>query len=348
MQIAGSPEPLAGLHVYSSLTGDQRAAAWKFLDSLPGVSYQQFPDWCQIEGGKCLFFLATSNEKVEGFAVVTVKRSLLASLVHGPLAIDTTLRLHMLQYIVQHLQKKRVPLFRWMPPRGGWAASDGGLCGSVAELHDPALLHWATHHVSLSRSPEEMLQSFSEHHRRAIRKGRACGLQIDEVKSEDGAAAFAKGYAAMYRHRGQKINEEKTVEEFCRLYRFMGQTGQGFFLAAKQEGALLGGVCVLYGGKQALYHRGFLDHAFSHIPVNHLVFYKAMLQSRAAGMHVFDMGGYAIDPPDLQMQNINRFKAGFKGELVHFPATRFFALTLFGRILHRLKTGLQAVSSSKK
>jgi lipid II:glycine glycyltransferase (peptidoglycan interpeptide bridge formation enzyme) len=198
-----------------------------------------------------------------------------------------------------------------------------------------ARIHWSSKRVSLGEEPEVILKSFSENHRRSVKKAVTQGIEFRRIGPGE-VGAFADGYVRMYRHRQLNVDPEQTLRSFEQLHRFLGETGKGFFMGAFREGMLLGGLIVIYQGETAFYYKGYIDHEQRQSPINHAAFYQAMLQARSDGLRWFDLGGYAVDTTDEQLININKFKDGFKGVLVSFPPTKMIGLRKLTGTLERL------------
>jgi hypothetical protein len=328
------------VYVFTSLTANQKKRVWNFLETLQYVSFQQFPDHGWLETGCSIFFIAECGGIITGFASIDVKRSILASLVHGPLAASSATGLLMLDFILRYLKKRKFLLFRWMPPPGIAAIeSEAGQLLSKYGKFLPAEkeIHWTTTHISLAQDEQSLLKSFSENHRRSIKKAKNISYEVTEVTDQKKIKEFAEGYIKMYRHRGNAVNSDLAKIQFQHLFDFFKITNRGFFITAMHEGKMLGGICVIYTGNSAFYHKGFIDHTYNKMPINHLVFFEAMLKAKRDGMSQFDMGGYAPDTLNEQIANINRFKNGFKGQLITFPQTRLLSLNLLGTFLYKVR-----------
>jgi lipid II:glycine glycyltransferase (peptidoglycan interpeptide bridge formation enzyme) len=107
-------------------------------------------------------------------------------------------------------------------------------------------------------------------------------------------------------------------------------------MGAFKEDELLGGLIIIFQGDTAFYYKGYIDHDKRSMPINHLAFYTAMIYSRDKNMKWFDLGGYATGTMDKQLLNINKFKDGFKGELVEFSKTQMIGLNILSKPAYAL------------
>jgi hypothetical protein len=328
------------INAFHHLSDETEREVLHFLEEFDIISFQQFPQLTELQQGQTIFFISKRPNRITGFALVIIKKFLLATLTHGPVGNDCQ---EMMIAILKYLKKKRVSLFRWMPPQmenKQLVEIEKALSRYGNIIRDANNINWATIQLSLAVQNDALLKSFSKNHKRSIRKAIQAELLVDEIKDEETIKKFSEGYVKMYQHRKIKIDTAFVFRQFTRLFRFFSATRQGFFLTAKKGERLLGGVCVIYAGKNAVYYKGYIDHDYKKLPIHHLVFYKAMLKAKSEGKSIFDLGGYALEPIDRQLRNINRFKDGFKGSLIKFPLTKLVSLTFLGQYLYKIKKKL--------
>jgi hypothetical protein len=67
---------------------------------------------------------------------------------------------------------------------------------------------------------------------------------------------------------------------------------------------------------------------------NRFLHYAEMMQFKSQGIAFYDFGGYAVNTEDKKLNNINRFKDGFGGEIIEESTYRSVPLCL-ARIMHR-------------
>lgn len=315
-------------------------AVWKFLDSFSYIPYQQFPSYPSIEGLKASSFIAREGEKVIGWVQVIEKKNMLAAIEFGPLAKDIAVAASLLQHVLQQYRRSLFTLFRWMPYWFGREVYDELIKQISASFNfqdDPgSLVHWSSKRITLMETEEGILKKFSENHRRNIKKGLTFSIECREITEQAMVAKFTEGYVNMYRHRKLSIDTGATANSFNRLHQYLTTSGKGFFMGAFREGVLLGGLIIIFQGDTAFYHKGYIDHEQRQIPINHVAFYQSILHSKNSGLAWFDFGGYDSETKDEQLVNINKFKDGFKGELVQFPPSRIIGLNMLSGIMNKV------------
>lgn len=323
--------------IKTSLNTEERKEVWDFLKEFRYVPYHQFPEYPSIEGLKATAFIARKDKQVIGWVQVIEKGSMLAAIEFGPLAINESSVSALLIHVVQHYRKKFFFILRWMPY---WytPSSFEQICAQagakVSFINAANLRRWSSRRISLSDSGEIILKKFSENHRRNIKKAMGLQLKCEIIKDNTTIKMFADGYVNMYQHRNLKINNSDVMHLFTKLHEYFQETGKGFFIGAFKEDVLLGGIVMIYQGDTALYYKGYINHEQRQMPINHVVFYNAILFCKEDKMQWFDLGGYAADTKNDQLININKFKDGFRGEPVNFPESKIIGLNLLSKMAY--------------
>jgi hypothetical protein len=321
------------------LTGKEKEEAWEFLQKYNYIPYQLFPEYGFIEGLRSSFFIAREGNKIVGWLHVIEKKNILASIEFGPLGDSVEIIIALLQKAFNYYRRKFFLVVRWMPY--WYAEEDSEMIRRQIEIKWPVLtnanlIHWASKRISLNEPEEAIFKKFSENHRRNIKKGNSFSIECRVIAEKKIIENFIDGYVKMYQHRNLQVDHSAVQASFNKLHEFLISSGRGFFMGAFKDDVLLGGLIIIYQGKTAFYYKGYIDHEQRQMPINHVAFYHAILQSKQNNMQWFDFGGYAVDTTDEQLVNINKFKDGFKGELVQFSPSRMYGLNLLSRAAYSL------------
>lgn len=314
-----------------------KSEIWSFLKRFDYIPFQQFPEYPEIEGLSGRGFIAKSDKGIEGWLLVIEKKNILASIEFGPVGNDNEITASLLQEAFKYYRKKFFFVVRWMP---GW--DDEANLEIIRQqiqkrylpLSNSNLIHWASKRISLKDSEETILKKFSENHRRNIKKGSGFSIECRVINDQKLIDDFSEGYIKMYKHRNLPVNPSVIKRSFTELYKFLSQFDKGFFMGAFKDEVLVGGLIIIYQGKTAFYYKGFIDHEQRQMPINHVAFFRAILHSKQHNMEWFDFGGYATDTADEQLANINKFKDGFKGELIQFPQSSAYGLNFLSKAMY--------------
>jgi len=312
-----------------------------FIAGFPLVSIYQQPDWVSIyqEERPYHFALLRNNDKqLTAFAAYRVYMGS-ASLMLGPLAHDADSFTACIRLLAKAEKKGGLSVLTLqLPEHISLSQPEHLQLGFEARGLAPGDT-WATHRINLQQALETWPASFSENHRRSLKKAIKAGCV---VKRMDDAAAFislAKLYDKMYQARHLDREFANTEKLFEGIFQHMQKHG-GFGLGVYLEEQMIGGILLAHEGQQLIYQYGASDPELRQIPILHAAFYEAIVQSKAAGYLFLDLGGYNPHAAEGdQVYEINRFKAGFGGSLYSFPQK-------FELVLHPIKDML--ISSLKK
>lgn len=323
--------------VSSHLSEQDTSEIWQFLQQFSYIPYQQFPEYPQIEEISTRYFVAKNNNGVAGWVQVVEKKRILAVIEFGPIANSSEITKELLLFVTQYYKKHHYLFLRWVPycyENEVYKELCVELQSRYRLMDSSKLIHWSSKRISLAPDAETILKNFSENHRRNIKK--AAGLKIECRKISNAAEieTFVNGYAAMYQHRKLHVDPPAVRNSFKKLYHYLKETDRGFFIGAFKENILLGGLIIIFQGTNAFYYKGYIDHEQRTLPINHIAFYEAIVKAKDKNMQWFDFGGYASNTSDEQLQNINRFKDGFKGALIDFPKTQMIGLNYLSRLVH--------------
>jgi hypothetical protein len=321
------------------LTEENKKTVWDFLERFEYIPYQQFPEYSSIEGMPCRYFIAKEQHSIIGWLQVIEKKNMLAVIEFGPLGNNVKTIEALFFFALQYYKRRFFSLIRWMPywyQQIEYEIIYEALRKHFRLLNSSKLISWSSKRISLHEEAETIFKKFSENHRRNIKK--AAGLQIEcrKINGQTETNAFINGYIKMYQYRKLNIDTVSVQKSFSRLFLYLTTHKKGFFMGAFKEGVLLGGLIIIFQGKTAFYYKGYIDHEQRKMPINHLAFYQAILQSKEEYMQWFDFGGYASNTIDEQLININKFKDGFKGTLIVFPKTEMIGLNYFSGCMNAL------------
>jgi lipid II:glycine glycyltransferase (peptidoglycan interpeptide bridge formation enzyme) len=311
----------------------------------------QNPELSNVIGKNALHVLIYDNEgsSMIGYALIEVKKKILANISFGPLCADENLFTMLATCCIKALQDYGIKVIRYQPPfihSSIWQAALEHLHKEFISFSLPSELNWSSLILDISIAKEELIKSFSENHRRSLKKAISEGLIIEEVKGIKEMNDFVKGLCRMYSARELPFNFAVENEKLNRLYKYTRNVENGFILKIKKEEKLLGGIVLIKHNKTISYLLGFSDPDFKKIPVNHLLFLKSFEIAKSSGCTVFDFGGYARpENADEQLLKINKFKDGFNGKRIDHADTVLiaknplykFIYTIYIKIVKRKK-----------
>ena len=156
--------------------------------------------------------------------------------------------------------------------------------------------------VSLSRSSDEIIASYSQNHRRSISKGGKY-INIHRFCKDDPRAAqcYDDLHAKIGRDRAldtSNIIEMMKAERYC-LY------------GAYRDESAVGMVGISRHGNTAYYSAGIMSGP-DNIPIGHAMIHRAIEDAKSDGFERFDFGLLDIsEGSDAKMKSIARFKLGF-------------------------------------
>ncbi len=304
-------------------------------------SIEQYPGFAEIAypNEKTIHSIMLSNNEIVGYAQIKIKKNLLAIIYFGPIVKSENDFVVFIKEIKIYCKKKFIPLLKIFPPRytkeyspSFWKKLKDETDFEVSDSG----FNWSTLLLPINLSDEEILKNFSENHQRSIKKAIKTGLKSRLIKQED-IGVYNQQYCEMYASRGIKINPIDNFKKVSGMFRFFENNHTGFFMGVWQENQLIGGLCISFGTNVAFYSEGYSHPDFREFPISHLAFYESMKFARDKGVSYFDFGGYAINTKEgEQLFQINRFKDGFKGELIHYSKTMIFYTSLAAKWIYKL------------
>lgn len=309
-------------NIFSELTTKHKCDIYRLIKD-QGVSLLQNPEWVYLtQTQRKKYYIITYNDSDElvGFSIITVK-FWHGIIWFGPICRDEDLLPEFILNTAQLAKTTNIALLSIVD-----RFSDKSYCSINASVSTSfrfsvkqSVAPWATSIIDLTCSEKLLFSKFSSNHKRAVKKALDKGMLVRQIESETEILLFAQIYEKMYQRRNILPSSSDTKKMFLKLFVLLKQNQLGSFWGIFYENLLLGGVIVGYHGKTAFYHFGASDKLSNNFPVMHMLFYEVMLWLKRNNFSQFDLGGYDIINKDKQLANINRFKDGFGGEIIHYP-----------------------------
>lgn len=160
-------------------------------------------------------------------------------------------------------------------------------------------------HVISLRSEAAMFAALDSSMRRAIRKGREAGLDVDYEASTEAIHSF---YALHCQTRRRHGLPPQPVRFFENIARHVLEPGHGFVVTARYQGAAVASAVFFHHGRQAIYKFGASDFACQHLRPNNLVMWEGMRRCASFGMETLHLGRTS-----LAQEGLRRFKLSLGG-----------------------------------
>lgn len=187
----------------------------------------------------------------------------------------------------------------------------------VPPLGTPRVAERTEYEVDLEPPPEILLRTFSENHRRNIKKADKQGL----VARVETAPAAAEEHAQLFCESMQRRTargETVPAGDAAHVRRLL-QAGCGRLFRAEQDGRPVASLCILTSAERAYYHSGGSAPEGMKLGASHRAMWHAMQQCREEGIRWFRLGGVsARDSPGLAA-----FKEGFAPRAIPLAHSTF-------------------------
>lgn len=302
----------------------------------------QNPELSTVIGKNALHILiyVDDNFSIIGYALVEVKKKILATIAFGPLCADQHLFPALANACVKALQDYGIKIVRYQPPflnPSTWRASLTLLQKSFISFSLPSELNMSTLILDISPSEEKLINSFSAKHRWSIRKAdKDDKLIIEQVVELKDISGFAEGFCKMYAARKLPFDLEVEKERIKNLYAFNVTKRNGLILRMRKGSQLLGGIILIRHNNTMIYFLGFSDPDHKSIPIHHSLFLKSFEIAKLSGCSYFDFGGYArAENADEQLLKINKFKDGFNGKRIDHSDTILIAKNFLYQFMYK-------------
>jgi hypothetical protein len=287
------------------------------------VSIDQHPDWVGLISSKTIcYYQLFKNNKLVAYAII-LERFRFAHLSFGPVAQSIDVITEALKDIHENYKRKNfgmlsIQLGVYNPNESKKIKTE--LSKSVSFIQKNNSENWSTMKLNLEEEEETILSNFSSNHKRSIKKAIKTGFYVKEIFEEEEIDKLSNIYVELYRHRKIITNLNDPKEAFAGILNLFKRQNAGFVIGVYNENnEMVGGVVVVFQGDTAFYYFGAASPKFRKHPILHLAFYEAFKISKKALMKCFDLGGYnRYAKEGSQVSGINRFKDGFKGEIVDY------------------------------
>jgi lipid II:glycine glycyltransferase (peptidoglycan interpeptide bridge formation enzyme) len=303
------------------------------IEQCPGFSDAAYPN------EKIIHALFLSNNEIKGYAQIKIKKHILASVYFGPLIKTESDYELFIKEIKKYCKRKFIPVLKILPPHNTIKYQSSFWEQLKADTNFETCdneFNWSTLISKINLTDEELLKSFADNHRQSIKKAMNIGFKTTLLNQKD-IDTFNNQYCEMYTAKGLPINITNNFQKFTRLFQFFEEHKNGFFMGVWLENKLIGGVCISFGNNVAFYLEGYSHPDYRKLPVSHLALYESMKLARDNGLNYFDFGGYANNTVEGdQLYNINKFKEGFRGELIYYPKTMIFYTSLPVKWMYKL------------
>lgn len=317
--------PTARFHVAERLSDGQEQHWREFSARLPSSHYYQDPAWAEIErchgrvGVRCpMFFWA----EVEGDLCLTalgIRRRLPVpgrvfwEFNRGPNVVDSAVLQDWLTWLLSTFGREAARI-RVQPPlpldeRGDDVET---LLDAHGFVRRRSLDTWTTLKVDISREADEIMASFRQETRRAIRMSGRQGVEVCAEDTPEGWSTLAQLQAeTAQRHRASV--PLVAADEIAAVSRHWLKDGAGgTVLVARLHGEPLAAALVVTYGEAA--YVPLIPSSRRHRKqwASHLLVWEAMRWAKGHGCRVYDSGGYSMTAlPGESLWGINQFKRGF-------------------------------------
>ncbi|PWT73114.1 MAG: hypothetical protein C5B59_14340 [Bacteroidetes bacterium] len=327
---------------FETLTESQAETLKQFYYSLPLIHVEQYPGWNNLggDGESVKYCVAAEDGKLKGYVIVREYKKIEAKIILGPLCKNADDTIGIVLEVIRYYKKKNyLSLLVLLGMSVGTDATY--IQYSLFKKHRFSWhfdkLNKGTLLLKLSdRGEEEIVRSFSEGHRRAIKKGLVNNFTCRVLQCPCEIDQFANGYFEMLDRRTLSSSLERCKRKMSSIYDWLQKEKKGFFLGLFENEKMLGGLLVLFRGEMAECYCGFSLRDDRKLRINHVTVYEAMKLVKQLGIPYFDLGGYFIlVDEDDQVYHINQFKKGFHGEYFFYPPIMYFDLKPFGTSIIR-------------
>lgn len=326
--------------VKTTLNNTEITGAKNLFEQTPFSAFIQNPEYENVIGKNAFHVLLYNEDQgsMVGYTLAEARKKLLITISFGPLCEDEDLFPLLAVSCIKALQDYGFKVIRFQPPliqSDTWNRTLSNLQKKFVSFSLPSGLNWSTLVLDISPDEEILVKSFSENHRRSIKKAKKEGLIIEQIVDIREMEGFAQGLCKMYAARKIPNNLETEMERLKNLFVFAVEKKNGLILTVKKGTQLLGGIILIKHNKSIFYLIGFSDPDLKNIPVNHLLFLESFEKAKTFGCNSFDFGGYGRPGhADRQVLNINRFKDGFKGRRIDYPDTILIAKNSLYQVIY--------------
>ena len=320
-----------------------------FFDLHDHISIDQNIEWAEITvfKKKCYFTLHENNELI-GYCIIH-ERMKFAFISFGPISLKRSMIPIMIEMIFKYYKKLN---FGQLVIQPGWTLNHNSSILNEISKKKPFQIdkknNWCTINIKLNNSDEEILSQFSTNHKRSIKKAVKFKLSTKRINSMEDVIKLSVVYKLMCDSRKIISPLPNPKKSFVNIFDFLQSNNKGFILGVyNQNDELLGGIIIIYQGNTAFYYFGASSPKFKKLPILHTAFFEAIKISKINGLSIFDFGGYS-KKGEKQMIGINRFKDGFKGDLIEYPQILIFKTNYINNYIIVILRKINTIWSKRK
>ena len=314
-----------------NLSIDEKNEIIEFYNSFSFISINQFPDWEKINNPnkKICYYLNRSSKQLSSYCII-VENKRIAYVNYGPVAKTNEEIINSIKKINEYYKKRK--FFKVVVKLGiidDFKINEitKPLKKQFSESNYP--FNWSTLILNLKeKNIEEIFKTFSKNHKRSIKKAIKNNLKVKIITNLKDVKSLSLIYDKMYSKRKLVKSFNDTHKVFSDIYSFFKKNKNGYLLGVYNENKIIGGLILPIQNNTIYYQYGVASIEYRHFPILHIGFYEAIKLAIEKNIEYFDFGGYIPDIQESnQIYNINRFKDGFRGDILYYPKNMHFILS---------------------
>lgn len=321
-----------------SLNNQELDEVLVFLNGFKNYSVLQNPIWSRIiyKNKKVCYFIYRVDNKIVAYSLI-VENFFTARIMFGPLCIENHIAFNAIEEIYLYYKKAkfaRLEIQLGEPTNQKSDEIQNLVFQKYKFINKIGIHNWSSIEIDTTPSIDQILNSFSQNHRRSIIKTQKNGYKAHVIKNLEQINKLSSIFDNMYSRRKIIKPFANTSEVFSEIYKFFQQKKSGFFIGvfSQNDEELVGGACFTCNSKTLMYQYG-CTKASNKFPIMHLAFYEAIIIAKQMNLNSFDLCGINLHVKQSdQVYNINKFKLGFNGTIVYYPQKMIFVLNKFKNV----------------
>jgi FemAB-related protein (PEP-CTERM system-associated) len=146
---------------------------------------------------------------------------------------------------------------------------------------------YVTFEIDLTKSKESLWCNLDKKTRNAIRKAMKNGVEVEEVKNENGLKLYYKLYLKTQKRHGSPPNSFKL---FYNIYRQLQPMGIMRILLAKYQGKTIGGIITFHFNGIIYWWGGVMDPDYRHLNPTNLLLWEMIKWGIENDLKTFNLG----------------------------------------------------------
>lgn len=201
------------------LTANNEEEILLLHQSIKNVSIEQFPLFARAFyfNEKVIHGLMYYNSILVGYAQLRIKKSLLAQCYFGPIVNEPRFYPPFIEDIICYLKKTKIYLFKVIPPVNIDTSVNLEKHKYFFNKKDS---RWSTQIININKPLNEILATFSDNHKRAIKKAIKINLTT-QILNKSLIKEFSAQYFQMYKSRGLMADNYDIETKFENLFNFL-------------------------------------------------------------------------------------------------------------------------------